>query len=173
MDVDGFESFRFQKKVPDGDVQERLVCEECGFIHYVNPKIVVGSVATWERKILLCRRAIEPSRGLWTLPAGFLEERETTEEGACREAEEEAEATIEIISLLALYNLPRISQVQIFYKARLLNEDVRAGVESQEVGLFEWDQIPWPELAFPTVHWALGHFKEAGDTDHHSPFTNP
>ncbi len=167
------ESYRFRKQIPPGDDRERSVCEECGFIHYVNPKIVVGSVAIWEETVLLCRRAIEPRRGYWTLPAGFLEEDETTEQGACREAWEEANASLEIVSLLALYSLPRISQVQLFYRARLQNPHIEAGIESEEVGLFEWQDIPWADLAFPTVLWALNHYRESADRENLPPFTNP
>ena len=154
------------RSIPDGDSRERLVCPDCGFISYDNPKVVVGSVAVWEEKILLCRRAIPPRTGLWTLPAGYLELNETTEAGAAREAWEEARARIAIDGLLAVYNIPRISQVQLIYRARLLSPDVAAGPESEAVGLFAWDEIPWDELAFPSVHWALGHFREAaGRTD--------
>ena len=110
----------FSTKVPDGDDKERQVCDTCGWVHYVNPKIVVGSVIQWEDKIVLARRAIEPRKGFWTLPAGFLEERETAENGAKREAMEEATANIEIRDLLALYDVPHISQVQLMYRARLL-----------------------------------------------------
>ena len=153
-------------RVPPGDDRERLVCNDCGFVNYVNPKIIVGSVATWGDKVLLCRRAIEPRSGFWTLPAGFMEERETTVEGAMREAREEANAEIEIDMLLGVYNIPRISQVQLIYRARLLSPDVSPGPESLDVGLFGWDEIPWPEVAFPSVNWALGHWREVeGKTD--------
>jgi ADP-ribose pyrophosphatase YjhB (NUDIX family) len=137
-------------KVPSGDDRERLVCEDCGFVHYDNPKIVVGSVATWEGKVLLCRRAIPPRIGYWTLPGGFMELRETTAEGAAREAWEEARAHIDVVDLFAIYNIPRISQVQLFYRARLLKSDIEPGPESQAVQLCTWDEIPWEELAFPS-----------------------
>jgi ADP-ribose pyrophosphatase YjhB (NUDIX family) len=163
----------FSRAVPDGDDRERLICDTCGWIHYENPKIVVGSVCTWEDTILLCRRAIEPRAGYWTLPAGYMEERETTEQGAMREAQEEARADIEILGLLGIYNIPRISQVQLIYKAVLRNPDVSAGPESREVGLYRWDNIPWEDLAFPTVHWALHHFRAVKDVDTFPPFTNP
>ena len=110
----------FSRRVPDGDNRERLVCDSCGFVSYENPKVVVGSVCTWGERILLCKRAIEPRRGFWTLPAGYLEVREATGVGAAREAWEEALARIEIDALLAVYNIPRISQVQVIYRARLL-----------------------------------------------------
>jgi ADP-ribose pyrophosphatase YjhB (NUDIX family) len=150
----------FSRRVPEGDNRPRLVCDHCGFVDYVNPRIVVGAVCSWEDRILLCRRAIEPRKGFWTLPAGFLEEREGTEEGAAREAREEALAEIEIDALLAVYDVPRISQVHIFYRARLRSPEVGVGEESAEVGLFGWPDIPWDEIAFPSVHWALQAFEE-------------
>ena len=134
------------KLVPEGDERERLVCTDCGFINYINPKIVVGAVVTWEDKFLLCKRAIEPRIGYWTLPAGFMEEGESTQDGAAREAWEEANARIEIGPLLGVYNIPRISQVQMIYRARLLSPDVSPGIESEDVGLFTWDEIPWDEF---------------------------
>jgi ADP-ribose pyrophosphatase YjhB (NUDIX family) len=161
------------RTVPEGDDRERLVCPDCGFIQYENPRIVVGSVVTWEERVLLCLREIEPRRGYWTIPAGYLELNETVMEGAAREAYEEARATIEIERLLAVYNIPRISQVQLFFRARLAAPDVAAGPESQEVGLFGWDEIPWDALAFPSVHWALNHFREGEDTGDHTVRTNP
>ena len=163
----------FSMRVPDGDNRPRRVCDGCGFVDYVNPKVVVGSVCTWEDRVLLCRRAIEPGKGYWTIPAGFLEERETTEDGARREAHEEAEADIEIEGLLALYNIPRISQVQLIYRARLRSPSVGAGVESLAVRLFAWDEIPWDSLAFPSVGWALGHFREVRGLTTWTPRTNP
>jgi len=149
--------------VPEGDNRERLVCPDCGYINYENPKIVVGAVCTWEDRILLCRRAIEPRSGYWTLPAGYLELNETTVAGARRETREEACAEIAIDALLAVYNIPRISQVQLIYRARLLSPEVAPGEETREVALVRWDDIPWPEIAFPSVHWALNHFREVGD----------
>jgi len=163
----------FSHKKPDGDDKERLVCNGCGFINYVNPKIVVGAVTEWEGKILMCRRAIEPRKGYWTLPAGFMEEGETSEQGAIREAREEANADLEILSLLAVYNIPRISQVQLIYKARLFSPDVSAGVESLEVAFFDWHDIPWEEIAFPSVVWALNHYRQVRGTDVFAPFVNP
>jgi len=164
---------QFEKRVPPGDDRERLVCRTCGFINYQNPKIVVGSVVTWEDQLLLCRRAIEPRRGYWTLPAGFLEQNEEAEEGARREAWEEAFARIRIDQLLAVYSIPRISQIQLIYRGALLNPDVAAGVESLEVGLFAWERIPWEEIAFPSVHWALNHFAQAPEGAVFAPFGNP
>ncbi len=162
----------FILKIPDNDDRERRVCNDCGFIDYVNPKIVAGSVVTIGDRILLCRRAIEPRKGFWTLPAGFMEEGESVEAGAMREAMEEAHAQIRIDRLLAVYSVPRISQVQIMYRAELLS-DVSAGPESLEVDLFEWKDIPWSELAFPTVVWALTHFAQVRGQSNFAPFANP
>ena len=163
----------FSRVIPAGDDRERLVCGDCGFVLYDNPKIVVGSVARWDDKILMCRRAIDPRHGFWTLPAGYLELNETTQAGAEREAWEEARARISIESLLAIYDITRLSQVQLIYRARLLEKNVVAGPESLEVGLFGWDEIPWNEIAFPSVHWALGHEKEAQTTGDLAPRGNP
>lgn len=161
------------REVPEGDDRERLVCPDCGFINYENPKIVVGSVATWDERILLCRRAIPPRKGYWTLPAGYMELQETAPEGAIREAWEEACARIEIDALLAVYSIPRISQVQLIYRARLATPDIEAGPESMEVGLFEWEHIPWDDIAFPSVHWALDHFAGVRGLDSFPPRSNP
>jgi len=163
----------FSHKVPDGDNMARDVCDTCGFVHYDNPKIVVGAVAIWEDKILLCRRAIEPRKGFWTMPAGFLELGETAEDGARREAWEEAFAELDIIQLLAHYSVPRISQIQLIYHARLKTPDVRPGPESQEVMLVDWPDIPWPDLAFPSVLWALKQYETIRGRDSYPPFTNP
>ncbi len=127
----------------------------------MNPKVVVGAICTWEDKVLLCRRAIDPRRGYWTMPAGFLEEKESTEDGARREAWEEARAKLELEGLLGLYSVPRLSQVHVIYRARLVSPDVSAGEESLEVRLFTWDEIPWDDLAFPSVHWSLQHYRES------------
>jgi ADP-ribose pyrophosphatase YjhB (NUDIX family) len=168
----------FEKRVPDGDNRERLVCGRCEFIHYQNPKVVAGAVCTWrddkgEDKILLAKRAIEPRKGFWTLPAGYMELGETTEQAAKREALEEACATIEIDRLLAMYSVARIGQVQIMYRARLLTADIACGVESEEVALVDWADIPWDQLAFPTVVWALAHFHESRDKTDFSTYSNP
>lgn len=155
----------FSTRKPEGDDREREVCRRCGFVNYENPKIVVGSVATWEDRILLCRRAINPRDGYWTLPAGYLELNESPEQGAVREAWEEARARLVIDQLLATYAITRISQVQLIYRARLSSPDIAAGPESREVGLFTWDQIPFDDIAFPSVRWALEHFRQtAGET---------
>lgn len=163
----------FTRRVPEGDDRKRLICDDCGVVVYENPKIVVGSVAVWEDRILLCRRAINPRKGFWTLPAGYLELNEQAAEGAKREAWEEARAELELDQLLAVYSIPRISQIQLIYRARLLKESVEAGPESAEVGLFAWEEIPWKELAFPSVHWALGHHREVLGEAVFAPRNNP
>jgi ADP-ribose pyrophosphatase YjhB (NUDIX family) len=147
--------------IPEGDNRERMVCPDCGFINYENPKIVVGAVCVWQERFLLCRRAINPRRGFWTLPAGYLELNEATAAGAIREAWEEAQAHIAIDGLLAIYDIPRISQVQLIYRAHLDTPDFAAGPESLEVRLFAWEEIPWEELAFPSVRWALDHYRDS------------
>ena len=163
----------FVRRVPAGDNRERLVCSDCGFVAYENPKVVVGSVCRWEDRILLCRRAIHPRRGYWTLPAGYLELHETTADGALREAWEEACAKIELDGVLAVYTITRLSQVQVIYRARLASADIAAGPESAEVGLFRWEEIPWPDLAFPSVRWALGHYREAMERGEFHTRCNP
>jgi ADP-ribose pyrophosphatase YjhB (NUDIX family) len=149
----------FRHQIPPGDTQERLVCAQCGFIDYQNPRIIVGSVvAAPDRRVLLCRRAIEPRRGFWTLPAGFLELGETLAEGAAREALEEAQARIVAEGILAVFSISRIGQVQVIFRAGFAEPDAprfAAGPESAEVGLFAWDEVPFEELAFPSVRWAL------------------
>lgn len=162
----------FSARIPPGEDRERRICDACGFIDYVNPRIVTGVVAHADGRILLCRRAIEPRRGFWTLPAGFMELGESAEDGARREAREEACAELEIEALLGLYSVPRIGQVQIFFRARLLNEPA-AGPESLEVGLFAWEDIPWSELAFPSVPWALSHHRATLSQPGLSAFSSP
>lgn len=149
---------KVELKVPPGDHRPRYICGACGAIHYENPKIVVGAIPEWKGKILLCRRAIEPRCGLWTLPAGFMENNETTAEAAARETAEEANARIEIGALYALYNLPHISQVHLFYRSRLLDLDFVPGRESLEVALFGERSIPWEQIAFASVRNTLKHF---------------
>ncbi len=162
----------FSMKTPPGEDRERRVCGTCGFVDYMNPRIVAGVVAHRGGKILLCRRAIEPRKGFWTLPAGFMELGESVEEGAAREAREEACAELELETLLGLYSIPRIGQVQVFFRARLIN-DPAPGPESLEVGLFDWDDIPQLELAFPSVRWALDHYRETEGRTGFPPFGNP
>ena len=163
----------FTRKVPHGDDRERLVCGDCGFVYYENPKIVVGSVVEHRGRILLCRRAIPPRVGYWTIPAGYLELNEGAETGARREAWEEATADIAIDQLLAVYTIQRISQVQLIYRAGLNAAEVAAGPESQEVAFFAWDDLPWDQLAFPSVHWALKHFDEVRGQSAFAPRANP
>lgn len=145
-------------KVPSGDTLPRHVCDACQTIHYQNPRMVVGCIAEWEDRILLCRRGIEPRHGLWTVPAGYMENGETTFQGAIRETLEEANARVEIGPLYALYNIPHISQVYILFRARLLAPDVRAGAETLEARLFPENEIPWEEIAFATVRNTLTHY---------------
>lgn len=163
----------FVRRIPDGDTSERYVCGQCGHIAYSNPKIVVGAVVAFKDRILLCRRAIEPRKNYWTLPAGFLEEHETPMDGAKRETREEACAEIEINALLAVYAVPHISQVQLMFRASLRTPEFSAGVESLDVKLFDWNEIPWDELAFPSVKWALDHYSQSKGRVVFAPFGNP
>ena len=163
----------FVRRTLEGDHRERMVCAECDYIAYDNPKVIVGTVVVADACVLLCRRAIEPRRGFWTLPAGYLELNESTAEGAMREAFEEAQARIAIDGLLAIYDIPRISQVQLIYRARLLDDAIQAGSESLEVKLFKWEEIPWNELAFPSIGWALQHDREARATRDFTARINP
>ena len=163
----------FQQGRLEGDHLDRMICDTCGFVAYENPKIVVGSVVSSGDKLLLCKRAIRPRMGYWTLPAGYLELHETPIDGAKREAQEEALAEIKIIDLLAVYAIPRISQVQLIYRAELASPNIGAGPESQEVGLYDWQDIPWKDIAFPSVHWALGHYRQSLGEKVVAPFTNP
>lgn len=148
------------RKIPDGDDRERLVCGDCGFVVYENPKVIVGAVCTWQDKYLLCRRGIEPRLGYWTMPVGYMELNETTEQGALREVWEEACATAIVDGLLAIYSIPEISQVHMIYRAHMTSPDFAAGQESLEVGLFTWDEIPWDDLAYPNVRWSLEYERE-------------
>lgn len=159
--------------IPEGDDRARLVCPDCGFIRYDNPKIVVGSVIIHDGRFLLCRRAIQPRIGYWTLAAGYLELGETPADGARREAWEEACARIYIDALLGVYHIPRISQVQLIYRASLRDGAFAAGPESQAVQLFRWEEIPWTDIAFPSVRWALNHFREVEGTADFAPRVNP
>ena len=163
----------FKNKTPNGDTHSRNVCDHCDFVHYENPKIVVGSVVRHEGKILLCRRAIEPRKGYWTIPAGYLELNESPQTGAKREAKEEANADLKLGDLLAVYTVERLSQVQILYRATLNSPEFSAGEESLEVELFEWDEIPWEDIAFPTVHWILEHDRQVEASEANAPFENP
>ena len=145
-------------RIPAGDTLPRFVCERCGTIHYQNPKLVVGALAQWEDDILLCRRAIEPRHGMWTLPAGFMENAETTTQAAARETLEEACARIEVGSLFTLISVPHINQVHIVYRALLLDLDFSAGAETLEVALFSESAIPWDMIAFRSIALTLRHF---------------
>lgn len=146
-------------RVPDdGDTKERAVCSACQTIHYENPLNVVGTVPYWGEKILLCKRNIEPRWGKWTLPAGFMELNETVAEGAARETVEEAGAEFEMEGLFSLVNIPRVGQVHLFYRARLLSDQFDPGHETIEARLFEEHEIPWDEIAFKTVKETLERF---------------
>jgi ADP-ribose pyrophosphatase YjhB (NUDIX family) len=145
-------------RIPPGDNRERFVCDHCGTIHYQNPRNVVGTVPVWGDQVLLCRRAIEPRYGYWTLPAGFMEIGETTSEAAARETLEEAGAQVEVQALFSLLNVPHVSQVHLFYLARMVDPTYYAGEESLEVKLFHESEIPWGEIAFPTVSQTLRFF---------------
>jgi ADP-ribose pyrophosphatase YjhB (NUDIX family) len=166
----------FLRTTPEGDNRERMVCTDCGYVAYENPKIVVGSVVVAGDKVLMCRRAIEPRLGFWTLPAGFMELGETLEEGAVREAFEEAEAAISIDGILAVFSVARIGQVQVIFRARFAGAGdpvFRPGTESLDVQLFRWDDIPWSEIAFPTVNWALDAWKASAGAALGTPVGNP
>ena len=145
-------------RIPDGDTVPREVCGACGAIHYRNPKVVVGCLATWEDRVLLCRRAIEPRHGLWTLPAGFMENGETLAAGAARETIEEARARVDVGELYTVISLPQISQVYVMFRSRLLDLDFGPGPESLEVRLFHEDEIPWDRIAFRTIARTLRTF---------------
>ena len=160
-------------KIPEGDTHSRQVCMDCNYIEYENPKIVVGSVCTFKNKFLMCKRAIDPQKGLWTLPAGYLENNESVQDGAIREAYEEAHAKIKINNLLAIYSLNHISQIQILFHSELIEQNIKPGIESLEVGLFEWENIHWDKIAFPSVKWALDNFRERQNLDTFKVFTNP
>lgn len=147
-------------RIPAGDNRPRHICTQCAYIHYENPRLVVGCIATWENKILLCRRAIEPRLGYWTLPAGFMENGETTAQAAIRETQEEAGATVELDAPCLMVNLAHFDQVHLFYRGRLITPDYAAGEESLEVALFSAEDIPWPELAFRSVKLCLEQFLE-------------
>jgi ADP-ribose pyrophosphatase YjhB (NUDIX family) len=165
--------------IPEGDNRPRYVCAQCDAIHYQNPKLVIGSLPVWEAdgelKVLLCKRAIEPRHGYWTLPAGFMENNETTSDAAIRETEEEAGAHIELGPLYTLINVSHVHQVHLFYLARLLDLDFAPGIESLDVQLFSEREIPWDDLAFPTIRKTLELFfadrvkmREGGSYGFHS-----
>ena len=151
-------SDRIALGIPQGDHVPRYVCAACGTVHYQNPKVVVGCLPEWEDEVLLCRRAIEPRQGLWTLPAGFLENNETLHAGAARETLEEARARVEVGALYTMISLPQISQVYVIFRARLVDLDFGPGPESLDVRLFREEQIPWEELAFRTIGRTLRNY---------------
>lgn len=147
-------------RVPENDNRLRDICDHCNIVHYQNPRMVVGCLPSWHDKVLLCKRAIEPRRGFWTLPAGFMENGETTQAGALRETLEEADAQVDKVELYRLFDLPHINQVYIFYRAELVDGKFGVGPESLETRLFAEDEIPWRELAFPIVGETLTEYFE-------------
>jgi len=153
-------SAKIVHKIPEGDHLPRYICADCNEIHYQNPKIVAGCIPEWDDQILLCRRAIEPRYGLWTLPAGFMENNETTEQAAMRETWEEAQARVKLSQLYALFSIPHISQVYMLFRGQLTDLNFAAGIESLDVRLFSYHEIPWQELAFPVVIRTLEYYFE-------------
>ncbi|TMG85052.1 MAG: NUDIX domain-containing protein [Betaproteobacteria bacterium] len=151
-------SAALEQRIPDGDTLPRYVCSNCGTVHYQNPKVVVGCLPEWEGQVLLCKRAIEPRHGLWTLPAGFLENGETILAGAERETAEEARARVEVDALYTVISLPQINQLYVMFRARLLDLGFGPGPESLEVRLFDEAEIPWNELAFRTITRTLRNY---------------
>ncbi|HYQ71404.1 MAG TPA: NUDIX hydrolase [Gammaproteobacteria bacterium] len=149
---------RVVERTPQGDNRLRYVCDACDTVHYQNPKIVAGCIPCLDNRLLLCRRAIEPRYGLWTLPAGFMENGESTEQAAARETMEEACATVEKLELYGVFSIPHISQVYMMFRARLAANEFRPGSESLEVRLFQEHEIPWDNLAFPVVKTTLEHY---------------
>lgn len=147
-------------KVPEGDHLPRYVCTACATIHYENPRIIAGCIPEWEGKILLCKRAIEPRKGYWTFPAGFMENGESLQQAAARESMEEALARVEIGSLAAIVNVVRAHQVHVSFRARLLDTDFGVGPESLETRLYEESEIPWADIAFLSVDFALRSYLE-------------
>ncbi len=137
--------------IPEGDNRMRFVCGQCNTIHYQNPKVVTGCIAQWQDKILLCRRAIEPKQGLWTLPAGFMENEESNRDGAARETFEEANARLTDMTLFSVFSIAHISQVYTMYRANLVDGEASAGIESLDVALLSENEIPWQQLAFKVV----------------------
>jgi len=145
-------------KVPDGDNRPRYVCPGCDTIHYENPKIVTGCIARWQEKILMCKRAIEPRYGLWTLPAGFMENQETNVEGAARETAEEANAQVENMQLFCVFSIAHINQVYTMYLGDLIDGAASPGIESLETALLSEEEIPWQEIAFQVIHETLKRY---------------
>ena len=143
------------RRVPPGDSLPRWVCDQCGVVHYQNPLLVLGTIPEHGGKLLLCRRAIEPRYGYWTLPAGFMENDETAGQAALRETLEEAGARVELGAPFSMISVPRVNQVHVFYRARLLDLEFRVGEETLEVGMFDEAGIPWDQIAFRTVGYTL------------------
>jgi ADP-ribose pyrophosphatase YjhB (NUDIX family) len=146
---------RLLVKVPRDDDRRRHVCSACGKVHYQNPKIVTGCLPAWQDSVLLCRRAIEPRSGFWTVPAGFMELGETVQQGAVRETWEEARARVKLLAPYSMFNLPHVNQLYVIFRARLLDLEFEAGPESEDVRLFTEQEIPWDDLAFGTVRQTL------------------
>ena len=157
-------------RTPEGDHLPRYICDDCGLVHYQNPKLVVGCVPEHDGRILLCRRAIDPRHGFWTIPAGFMENGETTQEGARRESMEEALADVDIGSLLAVVHVLHADQVHVMFRARLPEPQFGVGAESLEVMLVSEDEVPWQDIAFRSVDFALRKYfddRRRGVEDHH------
>ena len=157
---------RVVEKTPEGDSRLRHVCEACDIVHYQNPKIVAGCIPVWENRLLLCKRAIEPRYGLWTLPAGFMENGESTEQAAARETMEEACASVEELKLYGVFSIPQINQVYMMFRASLQSADYNSGPESLDVRLFEEHEIPWDKLAFPVVRLTLERYFQDIKAEH-------
>ncbi|HEY1725592.1 MAG TPA: NUDIX hydrolase [Steroidobacteraceae bacterium] len=166
-----------QMRIPPGDNLPRAVCTVCGSIHYENPRVVVGCVPEWQGRILLCQRAIQPRRGFWTTPAGFMENGETLQAAAAREALEEAEARVQIGSLLSITHVLHAAQVHVSFRATLLEGEFGVGAESLQSGLYAEPDIPWAEIAFPSIEFALRSYFEdrrlARETLHFSDIHRP
>ncbi len=145
-------------KIPVDDDRERYVCSSCELVHYINPRIIVGCLPVYEDKVLMCKRAIEPRKNYWTLPAGFMENGETTVDGAARETWEEARARVTDMELYRIFDIPYISQVYMFYRCNLVDGEFGVGPESLESALYTEDEIPWDEIAFPVVYKALKEY---------------
>ncbi len=157
---------KVSERIPEGDNRPRYVCDDCGHIHYQNPRIVTGCLPTWDDRVLLCQRAIKPRAGFWTLPAGFLENGETVDIGASRETAEEANARVTDLELYTVFSLPHISQIYVFFRSRLVDEDFSCGEESLDVALYEEANVPWDQLAFPVITQTLQCFFEDRKTQH-------
>lgn len=152
-------------KTPSGDTHARYVCESCETVHYQNPRVIVGCLPVWEDKILLCKRAIEPRYGLWTIPAGFMENKETLEQGALRETLEESGAKVRISRLHSVYSLPQVNQVYIIYLAEMESPNFSPGIESLACRLIRPDEIPWDKIAFSAIRFSLEKFVNCPQPD--------